>query len=68
MECNIGPTHSIGTFDLRYPTGQVVGVGLVTMGVVWATLDNVNMPAKGVNIFFFLLFLFCFIFAHHGFS
>ncbi|KAI9495005.1 UAA transporter [Zychaea mexicana] len=31
----------------RYPKGQVIGVGLVTMGVVWATLDNANPSAKG---------------------
>ncbi|KAI9253403.1 UAA transporter [Phascolomyces articulosus] len=31
----------------RYPRGQVIGVGLVTLGVVWATLDNANMPVKG---------------------
>ncbi|KAG2226254.1 hypothetical protein INT45_005926 [Circinella minor] len=41
----------LGTIILgkRYPTGQVVGVGLVTMGVVWATLDNANMPVKGAE-------------------
>lgn len=27
----------------RYPLGQVIGVGLVTLGVVWATLDNAGM-------------------------
>ncbi|KAL1935865.1 hypothetical protein VTP01DRAFT_5005 [Rhizomucor pusillus] len=27
----------------RYPLGQIVGVGLVTLGVAWATLDNANV-------------------------
>ena len=47
-------SYWIGVF-FRYPTGQVVGVGLVTMGVVWATLDNANMRVKGVNILMFYI-------------
>ncbi|KAI8148338.1 UAA transporter [Fennellomyces sp. T-0311] len=30
----------------RYPKGQIIGVGLVTIGVVWATLDNATMPTQ----------------------
>ncbi|ORZ03044.1 UAA transporter [Syncephalastrum racemosum] len=32
----------------RYPMGQIMGVGLVTLGVVWATLDNAA-PSSAEN-------------------
>lgn len=33
----------------RYPLGQIVGVGLVTLGVAWATLDNANVSNDNVS-------------------
>lgn len=33
----------------RYQLGQIIGVGLVTFGVVWATLDNANISNDEVK-------------------